>query len=145
MDIHNRMSSIRYNQFLFLNYPHPMLLWITLLYTKKHGPRWLPCYLDLKSHKGQQLSRALASLRSYRILFFALDHPERCQHVSTSNIDPQNANMLERWADIGQSSKTPGNPQASKEILKKELEQLKPKILLKLEAVKTNYSGDFPG
>ncbi len=145
MDIHNRMSSIRYNQFLFLNYPHPMLLWITLLYTKKHGPRWLPCYLDLKSHKGQQLSRALASLRSYRILFFALDHPERCQHVSTSNIDPQNANMLERWADIGESSKTPGNPQTSKEILKKELEQLKPKILLKLEAVETNFSGDFPG
>ena len=145
MDIHNRMSSIRYNQFLFLNYPHPMLLWITLLYTKEHGPRWLPCYLDLKSHKGQQLCRALASLRSYRILFFALDHPERCQHVSTSNIDPQNANMLERWADIGESSKTPGNPQTSKEILKKELEQLKPKILLKLEAVETNFSGDFPG
>ena len=53
--------------------------------------------------------------------------------------------MLERWADIGQSSKTPGNPQASKEILKKELEKLKPKILLKLEAVETNFSGDFPG
>ncbi|WP_144053363.1 serine/threonine-protein kinase [Xenococcus sp. PCC 7305] len=144
-DIVNRMSSIRYNQFLFLNYPHPMLLWITLLYTKKHGPRWLPCYLDLKSHKGQQLSRALASLGSYRILFFALDHPERCQHVSTSNIDPQNANMLEKWAGIGKSSKTSGYPQASKEILKGELEQLKPKILLKLEAVETNFSGDFSG
>ena len=144
-DILNRMSSIRYNQFLFLNYPHPMLLWITLLYTKKHGPRWLPCYLDLKSRKGQQLSRSLASLGSYRILFFALDYPERCQHVSKSNIDPQNAKMLEKWANIGKTSKTTGNPQASKEILKKELEQLKPKILLKLEAVETNFSGDFPG
>ncbi len=144
-DILNRMSSIRYNQFLFLNYPHPMLLWITLLYTKKYGPRWLPCYLDLKSRKGQQLSRALANLGSYRILFFALDYPERCQHVSTSNIDPQNAQMLKKWSDIGQSSKSPGNPQASKEILKQELEKLKPKILLKLEAVETNYSGDFPG
>ena len=144
-DILNRLSSIRYNQFLFLNYPHPMLLWITLLYTKKHGPRWLPCYLDLKSHKGQQLSRALASLGSYRVLFFAIENPERCQHISTSNIDPQNANMLEKWASIGQSCKTPGNPQASKEILKKELEKLKPKILLKLEAVETNFSGDFSG
>lgn len=144
-DILNRMSSIRYNQFLFLNYPHPMLLWITLLYTKRHGPRWLPCYLDLKSYKGQQLSHALASLGSYRILFFALDHPEQCQHVSTSNIDPQNAKMLEKWANIGKKSKTAGHPQASKEILKKELEQLKPKILLKLEAVETNFSGDFPG
>lgn len=144
-DILNRMSSIRYNQFLFLNYPHPMLLWITLLYTKKYGPRWLPCYLDLKSYKGQQLSRALASLGSYRILFYAIEHPERCQHVSTSNIDPQNADMLAKWADIGKSTKTSGHPQASREILKKELEQLKPKILLKLEAVETNYSGDFPG
>jgi len=144
-DILNRMSSIRYNQFLFLNYPHPMLLWITLLYTKKHGPRWLPCYLDLKSHKGQKLSRALASLGSYRILFFALDHPERCQHVSKTSIDPQNAKMLAKWANIGKKSKTSGHPQASKEILKKELEQLKPKILLKLEAVETNFSGDFPG
>ncbi len=136
-DILNRMSSVRYNQFLFLNHPHPMLLWITLLYTPKYGPRWLPCYLDLKSEKGQKISRALSTLGSYRILFFALNKPEQCQHVASSNIDSQNSVMLMQWAESSKLIKTSGNPRAAKEVLKKELEQLKPKILLKMQSFTT--------
>ncbi len=31
-DIAVRVASVRYNQFLFLPTPHPMILWITVLY-----------------------------------------------------------------------------------------------------------------
>ncbi len=137
VDIINRMSSIRYNQFLFLNHPHPMLLWITLLYSNEHGPRWLPCYLDLKSQKGQKISYALATSGEYRILFFDINKPEQCQDVATSNIEHNNSLMLKKWAESSQLIKNSGSAKISKEILKKELEKLKPKILLKMESFTT--------
>ena len=144
-DILNRMIGVRYNQFLFLNHPHPMLLWVTLLYNKKHGPRWLPCYLDLKSEKGQLISRALAQLGSYRILFFALNQPERPQHVTKSTIDPQNCQMIVQWANTSKLTKSIGTPQSAKKTLRQELEKLKPKILLKIEAATTNYAHNYSG
>ncbi len=136
-DILNRMSSVRYNQFLFLNHPHPMLLWITLLYSPEYGPRWLPCYLDLKSPKGQKISYALSTLGAYRILFFDINKPERCQHVATSNIEVKNSQMLKKWAESSQIIKSSGNARKAKEILKKEFKKLKPTILLKMESFTT--------
>ena len=136
-DILNRMSSVRYNQFLFLNHPHPMLLWITLLYSPEYGPRWLPCYLDLKSQKGQKISYALSNSGSYRILFFDIKKPDQCQHVATSNIEPKNSQMLKKWAESSQVSQNSGNPRKAKEILKKEFQKLKPTILLKMESFTT--------
>jgi eukaryotic-like serine/threonine-protein kinase len=143
VDILNRMSGIRYNQFLFLNHPHPMLLWITLLYSKEYGPRWLPCYLDLKSEKGQQISRSLAETGLYHILFFTVNQPERCQYVTKSTINPENCRMLIQWADTGKLNKYSGSPSTAKKILRQELDKLKPKILLKVEAVTTSFSSDL--
>ena len=34
--------------------PHPMVLWLTAFYNKLEGPRWLPCYLDLKNDQAQK-------------------------------------------------------------------------------------------
>ncbi len=144
-DILHRMSSIRYNQFLFLNHPHPMLLWITLLYSHEYGPRWLPCFIDLKSKKGQKISHSLAKIGSYRILFFTLNQPKRCQHVMKSTVNPQNCRMLTQWAETGKNNSYEGTPQAAKEILRKELTKLKPKILFKLETTSANYSSDISG
>ena len=144
-DILNRMLCSRYNQFLFIHHPHPVLLWITLLYHPEHGPRWLPCYLDLKTQKGQKISRTLAELGSYRILFFSLKEPHQCRNVMSSLINPQNRKMLRQWADTSQVTKGSGRPQMSKEVLKRELETLKPKILLKMEAINPQDSGDISG
>ncbi len=144
-DILHRMASLRYNQFLFLNHPHPMLLWITLLYSKEHGPRWLPCYLDLMSEKGQRISRSLANLGSYRILFFVVNQPDRCHHVMKSTINEQNCQMLSEWANMGKVHRHSGSAGTAKKILRNELEKLKPKILLKIESVTTKYSGDISG
>ena len=132
-DILNHMLCRRYNQFLFINHPHPVLLWITLLYHPQQEPRWLPCYLDLKTKKGQTISRTLAETGSFRILFFSLDEPKHCQNVMKSTIDPQNQGMLRQWADSSQLTKGSGSPKDAKKMLKQELENLKPKILLKME------------
>ena len=144
-DIITHMSCSRYNQFLFINHPHPVLLWITLLYHPQHKPRWLPCYLDLKTKKGQKISRNLAELGSYRILFFSLNQPKQCQNVMLSTINPQNQGMLKQWANFGQITKSSSSFKAAKEILKRELENLKPKILLKMEAINPGYSENFSG
>lgn len=144
-DILNHMLSSRYNQFLFINQPHPVLLWITLLYNSQQEPRWLPCYLDLKTKKGQEITRTLAESGFYRILFFSLDQPGCCQNVMNSTINPQNRVMLKQWADSSQVIRTSGRPLAAKSILKQEFKNLKQKILLKMATINPEYSGDISG
>ncbi|WP_319419683.1 serine/threonine protein kinase [Pleurocapsa sp. FMAR1] len=134
--IQKRISSTRYNQFLYLNHPHPMLLWITVLYNLEHGAKWLSCYLDLKSHKGQQISRALAEQGKYRILFYALNESQQCQHIVSSIINARNCKMLKQWADLSQVTRSVGDAKTAKEILRQELEKLKDKILTKVKASK---------
>ena len=144
-DIIKRKSSTRYNQFLFLTNPHPMVLWITVLHNREHGPRWLPCYLDLKTTAGQQFIRVLSETGSYRIVFFSLGDPEHCQNVMNSTIAPRQCRMLGDWAKHSQSLKGPNQPQLSKRKLKGEFEKLKPKIVMKLEALHSGYSTDISG
>ncbi|MGK7872569.1 MAG: serine/threonine protein kinase [Xenococcaceae cyanobacterium] len=143
-DILNRMSSTRYNQFLFLTSPHPMLLWITVLHNLEHGPRWLPCYLDLKTSVGQEVTRILGESGCYRILFFALNEPQRCKNVMTLTIAADQCKILNDWANASQTLRA-GQPEISKTWLKQEFEKLKPKILLKLEAVYTDYPTNISG
>ncbi|MCA1990997.1 MAG: serine/threonine protein kinase [Coleofasciculus sp. S288] len=144
-DIENRQVSTRYNQFLCVMIPHPMVLWITVLHNREHGARWLPWYLDLKTDLAQKILRLLGETGSYRILFFALTEPERCANVMSSTIAPAQRQMLLEWANASQTLKAVGQPQLSKKILKQEYEKLKPKILMKLEAVHTDYPTDISG
>ncbi len=135
-DIVNRLSSIRYNQFVFITSPHPMILWITVLYHREHGPRWLPCYLDLKSSSGQRFARLLGESGSYWILFFALEKGKACQHVVTTTIAPNQCQNLQEWADKSQLLRG-GKPQITKRMLKQEFEKLKPTIENKLKTAYT--------
>jgi eukaryotic-like serine/threonine-protein kinase len=135
-EISKRMSCTRYNQFLFMPYPHPLLLWITALYNREHGARFLPCYLDLKNPQGQQMARLLGQAGQFRILQFPKEEPKRCANVFTSSIAPAQCKLLLDWATTAQIS----NPSSSqlnlaKTHLKAELEKLKPKILMKLESL----------
>ena len=131
--LENRISSTRYNQFLYLNHPHPTLLWITLLYNQKHGPKWLPCYLDLKSNKGQQITRALAREGNYRILLYALDKPQQCQHILKSTVNDRYRKMLSQWANLSEVTRSVGDLKMAKNVLKQELEKHKDKILTKVK------------
>jgi serine/threonine-protein kinase len=132
-DITNRLASMRYNQFLFLPTPHPMILWITLLYHREHGPRWLPCYLDLKTESGQIIARTLSQTSKYWILFFALEGNGKCENLLTVSIPANQCQLLTDWANQSEKALM-GKPQISKRMLKRELEKLKPKIISKLEA-----------
>ena len=135
-DIYQRISSTRYNQFLYLGNPYPILLWITLLYNPEHGAKWLTCYLDLKSNKGQQITRALAEKGKYRILFYALDEPQQCQHIASSVINSRNREMLQQWANLSQVTRSVGDAKMAKQVLKQELDKLKNKIIEKVKVSK---------
>ena len=144
-DIQNRQVCTRYNQFLFLMSPYPMVLWITALHNREYGANWLPCYLDLKTDLGQKMARLLGKTGSYRILFFSLTEPESCANVMTSTIAPEQRQRLTQWANTSQTLPSGGQPQFSKKVLKQEFEKLKPKILMKLEAIHTDYPTDISG
>lgn len=136
-DIRHRLSSIRYNQFLYLASPHPMILWITVLYHQEHGPRWLPCYLDLKTDLGLQVALLLSKTSSYSILFFAINEDPKCKHVMKATIAQRQCQLLRNWTQDSRNIKYFGKPQASKRHLKQEFEHLKPKIIEKLLKVQT--------
>lgn len=130
-DIIQRNKSIRYNQFLCIVTPHPMVLWITVLYHPTLGPRWLPCYLDLKTTVGQETIRLLGEAGDYWILFFALEDPQKCQFPMATTIDPSQCQLLTDWANTAQTIRA-NQPDMTKRILRRELERLKPQIVAKL-------------
>ena len=142
-DIQSRKRSTRYNQFLCVMSPHPMVLWITALHNSEYGIRWLPCYLDLKTPMGQKTIRLLGKAGQYRILFFALSEPEQCNTAMTSTIASVQRKRLTEWANASNTVVTTGLGHRSKMLLKQEYEKLKPKILMKLEAVYSDYPTDL--
>ncbi|MEL6158075.1 MAG: serine/threonine-protein kinase [Cyanobacteria bacterium J06623_5] len=142
-EIKKRIRNTRYNNFMCTMAPHPMVLWLTAFYNKIEGPRWLPCYLDLKAGNAQAILWQLANSRQYRILFFAKEAPHKCLHVKTLNIAASQIKLLQEWAMNARNFPAIGAPQESKELLKRELENnLKPKILMNFEAM---HSDAQPG
>jgi len=140
-DILNRLNSTRYNQFLFMTTPHPMVLWITVLYHQQLGPRWLPCYLDLKTAAGQRFARLLGETGAYWIIFFALENNNKAQYPRSLTIAPSQCQLLKEWAESSQVLKG-DKPQITKRMLRNEFDRLKPSILAKLEGAKTQMVGN---
>ena len=130
-DILAYSMSNRYNQFIYMPNPHPMLLWLSVLYTRGQDPRWLPCYLDLKTPLGQQLTRLLAQRGRYWLLSFAMQHPQKCQKMTSLTIASEQRSMLVGWADTSQGL-VGSKPQITKKLLRQELKKIKPEIITKL-------------
>ena len=124
-DNHNFLNSMS---------PHPLLLWLTVLYSQHHEPRWLPCFLDLKTQQGQAITRLLAATGFYAVLFFALEEPTRVAHVMKFAIGREKCESLKGWSEEAQRLSSSAPPEESKKLLKAELEKVKPKMLLKLAA-----------
>ncbi|MEL7331201.1 MAG: serine/threonine-protein kinase [Cyanobacteria bacterium J06560_2] len=142
-EIEKRTRNTRYNNFMCTMTPHPMVLWLTAFYNKLEGPRWLPCYLDLKSAASQAMLWQLAQTRQYRVLFFAKESPNDCLYVKTLNVAKSQLTLLQAWATNARNLPAVGDPKDSKALLKKELESnLKPKILMNFEAM---HSDTQPG
>lgn len=133
-EIQQRLLGTRYNQFLSLTSPHPMVLWITAIYEHYSGPRWLSCYLDLKSHRGQETIHLLGEVGYYPLLLFTLEAPHQCSNVTTLRIAPHQCQLLRDWLRDSQHLVSVASPNDSKSLLKAEFNKIKPKILQKLQA-----------
>ncbi|MBC6433582.1 serine/threonine protein kinase [Nostoc sp. HG1] len=142
-EIQKRLLCKRYNQFLFISVPHPMLLWITVIYNRKHGAKWLPYYLDLKTSLGQEIARLLQHTGYYRLLFFARETPNHCTHILHSSIASAQRQRLQEWVAISNTLMSSADPQMSKSLLKSEYEKIKPQILAKLESIDTDSPYDL--
>ncbi|MGF1458187.1 MAG: serine/threonine protein kinase [Leptolyngbyaceae cyanobacterium] len=135
-EIIKRLRGTRYNTFICTMSPHPMALWLTVLYSPKHGPRWLPCYLDIKSHAGQEITFHLGQSGEYKVLFFSTEEPQKCAHVVTCTIAEPQQHMLQRWVMSARAQHSVADPSFSKKMLKDELNNhMKEKILQQLEAI----------
>lgn len=135
-EITKRLRGTRYNTFICTMSPHPMVLWLTVLYSPKHGPRWLPCYLDLKTKAGQETAFQLGQNGEYKVLFFSTQEPQKCAHVVGCTIAGPQQKMLQSWVMTARSQVSIGQAGLSKQMLKNELNNnMKAKILQQLESL----------
>jgi serine/threonine-protein kinase len=132
-EIQHCLFSKPYRQFLFIESPYPMLLWITALRTNEQGFRWLPCYLDLKDPKSQEIVRRLAQTGYYRLLLFSTEEPQRCTQVMTVTLSPDQCQKLQASVKTSQTLYTTARPSESRHLLKTELEKLKTQLLVSLD------------
>ena len=136
-EVQQRLLSTRYNQFLCVMAPHPMLLWITAIYDAQLGVRWLPCYLDLKEDRSQQFIKSLSQKGYYLLLFFVKEDAGEPANVKTLTISPYQRRLFQDWAGMARNAISTASPALSKKVLKAELEKIKPDILKKLESAKS--------
>jgi eukaryotic-like serine/threonine-protein kinase len=132
-EIQQRLLSTRYNHFLCVMAPHPMLLWVTAIHDAQIGARWLPCYLDLKLEQSQQMLRLLSSQGYYLMLFFASESTSEPANVKTITIAPYQRQLFQDWLSMAKQAISTARPSVSKQILKTEFERIKPSMLRKLE------------
>jgi eukaryotic-like serine/threonine-protein kinase len=132
-EIQKRLHGTRFNQFLFISTPHPMMLWITALYNAEHGAKWLAYYMDLKTRQGQEITRLLGESGSYRLLLFARESPECACSSLLMAIAPLQRQQLQQWVMTSQNLVSVADAQVSKGLLRQEFEKLKPQILAKLQ------------
>ncbi|MHC5611675.1 MAG: serine/threonine protein kinase [Nostoc sp.] len=126
--------STRYNQFIFMTSPHPMLLWVTVLYNRQLAPKWLPCYLDMQNPQNLRLVSFLAENERYPLIFFTLEAPHSCINVLSSQIEPTQRQMLKTWVEQSRSLPPASQLQLSKQLLKQQYKQMQSRILQHLES-----------
>ncbi|BBD61579.1 serine/threonine kinase [Nostoc sp. HK-01] len=128
-EIKKRVLCQRYNHFVFITAPHPMLLWITLLHDPEIGSKWLPCYLDMQNPQNQELVSRLIEHGRYSLICFTLEAPHSCVTVLNTHIINTQRQRLKQW--IEQSKSQPQSDQAlnSKNLLKQQYKQIQVHIL----------------
>ena len=128
-EIHKRAVCQIRNQFIWITDPHPMLLWVTLLYTPALGLKWLPCYLNMQNPQNHQLVYALAEHERYPVVCFTLEAPHDCANVLSSYIDFNRRQMLKTWVEQSKSLPPSAKAHLSKNLLKEQYKQMQAQIL----------------
>ncbi|MEH2251136.1 serine/threonine protein kinase [Nostoc sp.] len=133
-EIKNYALSTRYNQFIFITSPHPMLLWVSILYNRQLAPKWLPCYLNMQNPQNLRVVSFLAENERYPLILFTLEAPHSCTSVLSSRIEPTQRQMLKTWVQQSHSLPPASQPQLSKQLLKQQYKQMQSRILQHLES-----------
>ncbi|MBN3910471.1 MAG: serine/threonine protein kinase [Nostoc sp. NMS1] len=133
-EIKNYALSTRYNQFIFITSPHPMLLWVTVLYNRELAPKWLPCYLDMQNPQNLRMVTFLAENEHYPLILFSLEAPHSCMNVLSCRIEPTQRQMLKTWVQQSYSLPPASKPQLGKQLLKQQYKQMQSRILQHLES-----------
>jgi len=133
-EIENYAHTTRYTRFIFITHPHPMLLWITLLYNPEITPKWLPCYLDMQNSQNLKLVWSLAETECYSLLFFTIEPPHHCANIFSIGIDPPQTQNLKTWVQQSQKVKSSNQALVSKNWLKQQYKQIQSKILNQIKA-----------
>ncbi|WP_414579049.1 serine/threonine protein kinase [Anabaena sp. CCY 9402-a] len=131
-EIQQQKNSKLNNRFIFVTSPHPMLLWVTLLYVQAFGAKWLPCYLDMQNPYNRRLVSLLADHDSYPLMCFTLEPPNKCTQVLTGHIDISQRQKLKVWVEQSQKLPPTTQPQLSKNLLKQQYKQLQSQMLEKI-------------
>ncbi len=127
------LDKVHSTEFITKMNVYPMLLWVTVLYDAEPSfTKWLPYFLDLKDNKGQNIARSLAEVGYYHLLFFPLEDPNRCSHVTTLSLTASQRQQLIDSLNRNQELNESILPKEAKNILKIEYEKLKLDILRKL-------------
>jgi serine/threonine-protein kinase len=127
-----------YNHFLTINFPHPMLLWINLLYSRQHDLKWLPCYLDVQTELGSEIMRSLIKHKLYHILLFTLNNPQQYQEILKVSITQEKCQQLDNFWHKSISWKGKAQPEVSKQILKQKFAKVKAAILKAIAKTTSN-------
>ncbi|NET00213.1 MAG: serine/threonine protein kinase [Sphaerospermopsis sp. SIO1G2] len=131
-EIEKRDKPKIYNQFTFISTPHPMLLWLTVLHNHKLEPRWLPCYLDMKSTQNFDVVSALITNESYPLMFFSLESPHSCVKILANSISKTQKQKLKTWLKQSQMLSSSSDFLSSKHLLKQRYKQIQAQISARL-------------
>lgn len=131
-EIEQRSLSKRHSNFLCTFTPHPAILWITTLFDRQQGPRWLPCYIDLKDPKGQHITQLLSEMGYYLLMFFDSSNPGQPVSVVTIKIPQRQCQLLKDCLSRAKQTTATGTLVDSKQLLKQKYQSVKQKILAKL-------------
>ena len=135
---YNPRSTFCFNHFLFQISPHPMLLWVNLLYSSEKKEKWLPCYLDLKAKSRKKIVENLVQNEFYHILLFVLNKPEKPQQIITGRIAQDKIREIQKYLYKSMQWQGKKQPEVTKKLLKEQFEQVKIKIMKIINKVKVN-------
>ncbi|WP_299403770.1 serine/threonine-protein kinase [Acaryochloris sp. IP29b_bin.148] len=131
-EIEERSLSSRHSHFLCTFTPHPTILWITTLFDHQKGPRWLPCYIDLKDAGGQHITKLLSERGYYLLMLFDSSNPSQPVNVVTIKIPQRQCQLLQNCLSTAKQTTATGTLVDSKKLLKQKYQAVKQKILAKL-------------
>ncbi|MBF2055967.1 MAG: serine/threonine protein kinase [Cyanobacterium sp. T60_A2020_053] len=129
VNIFQEKSTFCFTHFMCQENPHPMILWVNLLYNRQYEPKWLPCYLDIKTDLGYQIATTLVNQKRYDILLFELGRINRYKEKLPIKISAEKLKQLQGFLLKTSSWQGKKQPDASKILLKKQFESVKTTIL----------------